>query len=156
VEHLPQGLSLLSILESSMNGVRMLRSRLEGLGKSLLVEGVDGVACGLRIAAQLVSYLVGVLAPVAGEKYLAQRRKVKASGERKPASRDSRSASLSGRTKIGCFMLWRITLNYRPVWECTRCYAPCHAPCHTLCHALCQVSTTVVNNEIVWHHALSD
>src|SRR5918993_592450 len=71
VEHLPQGLSLLSILESSMNGVRMLRSRLEGLGKSLLVEGVDGVACGLRIAAQLVSYLVGVLAPGAGEKYLA-------------------------------------------------------------------------------------
>jgi hypothetical protein len=71
VEHLPQGLSLLSILESSINGVRMLRSRLEGLGKSLLVEGVDGVACGLRIAAQLVSYLVGVLAPGAGEKYLA-------------------------------------------------------------------------------------
>jgi hypothetical protein len=71
VEHLPQGLSLLSILEGSMNGVRMLRSRLEGIRQSLLVESVDGVACGLRIAAQLVSYLVGVLASVAGEKYLA-------------------------------------------------------------------------------------
>jgi hypothetical protein len=120
VQHLPQGLSLLSILEGSMNGVRMLRSRLEGIRQSLLVESVDGVACGLRIAAQLVSYLVGVLAPGAGEKDLAERRKVKASGERKPASRVSRSASLSGRTKIGRFMLWRITLNYRPVWKCIR------------------------------------
>ena len=87
-----------------MNGVRMLRSRLEGLRQSLLVEGVDGVACGLRIAAQLVSYLVGIFAPVAGEKYLATAQGVKASGERKPASKDSRSASLSGRTKIGRFM----------------------------------------------------
>jgi hypothetical protein len=32
----------------------------------------------LKIAAQLVSYLVGVLVSVAGEKYLAERRKVKA------------------------------------------------------------------------------
>jgi hypothetical protein len=103
-----------------MNGVRMLRSRPERLRQPFVVEGVDGVACGLRVAAQLVSYLVGVLAPVAGEKDLAERRKVKASGERKPASRDSRSASLSGRTKIGCFMLWRITLNYHPVWEYIR------------------------------------
>jgi hypothetical protein len=54
-----------------MNGVRMLRSRLKGLRQSLLVEGVDGVACGLPIAAQLASYLVGVLASVAGEKDLA-------------------------------------------------------------------------------------
>jgi hypothetical protein len=65
---------------------------------------VDGVACRLKIAAQLVSYLVGVLVSVAGEKYLAERRKVKASGERHPASRDSRSASLKRRTKIGRFM----------------------------------------------------
>jgi hypothetical protein len=88
-----------------MNGVRMLRSRLEGLRQPFLVEGVDGVACGLRIAAQLVSYLVGIFAPVVGEKNLAERRKVKASGERKAASRVSRSASLSGRTKIGRLML---------------------------------------------------
>ena len=52
----------------------------------------------MGIAAQLVSDLVGVFAPVTGEKYLAERRKVKASGERNPASRDSRSASLKGRT----------------------------------------------------------
>jgi hypothetical protein len=54
-----------------MNGVRMLRSRLEGLRQPFVVEGVDGVACGLRIAAQLVSYLVGIFAPGAGEQDLA-------------------------------------------------------------------------------------
>jgi hypothetical protein len=54
-----------------MNGVRMLGARPEGLRQPFVVEGVDGVACGLRIAAQLVSDLVGILAPVAGEKYLA-------------------------------------------------------------------------------------
>jgi len=93
----------------------MLRSRLEGIRQPFVVQSGDGVACGLRIAAQLVSDLVGVFASVAGEQDLAERRKVKASGERNPASKDSRSASLSGRTKIGRFMLWRITLNYRPV-----------------------------------------
>ena len=98
-----------------MNGVRMLGAWLKRLLESLLVEGVDGVTCGLRITAQLVSDLVGVFAPVAGEQDLAERRKVKASGERKPASGDSRSASLSGRTKITRFLLWRTTLNYRPV-----------------------------------------
>jgi len=54
-----------------MNGVRMLRTWPKRLWQPFLVEGVDGVACGLRIAAQLVSYLVGIFAPVAGEKYLA-------------------------------------------------------------------------------------
>jgi hypothetical protein len=58
----------------------------------------------LRIASQLVSDLVGSLAPVAGEKYLAERRRVKASGERKPASRVLGSASLKGRTKMGRFI----------------------------------------------------
>jgi hypothetical protein len=54
-----------------MNGVRMFGARLEGLGKPFVVEGVDGVAGGLRIAAQLVSYLVGIFAPVTGEQDLA-------------------------------------------------------------------------------------
>src|SRR5215208_1190282 len=49
-----------------------------------------------------------------------QRRKVKASDERKPASRVSRSASLKGRTKIGRFILQRINLDYHLVWRCTR------------------------------------
>jgi hypothetical protein len=70
VEQLSQGLGLLSTLEGPMNGVRMLGAWLEGLREPLLVEGVDGVARGLRIAAQLVSDLVGVFTSVAGEKYL--------------------------------------------------------------------------------------
>src|SRR5215213_5301033 len=70
VQHLPQGLGP-SGSEGPMNGVRMLRTWPKRLGKPLLVESVDGVAGGLRIAAQLVSYLVGVVASVAGEKDLA-------------------------------------------------------------------------------------
>jgi hypothetical protein len=67
-----------------MNGVRMLRSRLEGLRQPFVVESMDGVACGLRIAAQLVSDLVGVVASVAGEKYL---RAAQSEGIRRAQSR---------------------------------------------------------------------
>src|SRR5215211_4220285 len=49
-----------------------------------------------------------------------QRRKVKASGERNPASRVSRSASLKGRTKMGRFIPQRINLDYHLVWRCIR------------------------------------
>jgi hypothetical protein len=73
VKHLAQCLGSLGI-ESPVNGVRMLRARpkcFRDFRESLLVEGMDGVARRLRIAAQLGSYLVGVFAPVAGEKYLA-------------------------------------------------------------------------------------
>ena len=38
-----------------------------------------------------------------------QRRRTKASGERRPALMVPRSASLKGRTEIGRFMQWRIT-----------------------------------------------
>jgi len=70
MKHLPQSLCLLRI-ESPVHSMRMLRTWLKRLGKPLLVESVDGVARRLRITAQLVSNLVGVLAPVAGEKDLA-------------------------------------------------------------------------------------
>ena len=40
-------------------------------GSPLSLKVWMGVACGLRIAAQLVSYLVGIFAPVAGEQDLA-------------------------------------------------------------------------------------
>src|SRR5215204_1251728 len=70
VKHLPQSLSLLRI-ESPVNSMRMLRAWPKCFREPLLVEGMDGVACRLRIAAQLVSDLVGVFAPVASEKYLA-------------------------------------------------------------------------------------
>jgi hypothetical protein len=46
--------------EGPMNGARMLGTWLKGLRESLLVESVYGVACGLWIAAQIVSDLVGV------------------------------------------------------------------------------------------------
>jgi hypothetical protein len=67
-----------------------------------------------------MSDLVGVFASGAGEQDLAERRKVKASDERKPASRVSRSASLKGRTKIGRFMTQRINLDYHLVWRCNK------------------------------------
>jgi len=54
-----------------MNGVWAARSLSECLFETLLVELVDGVARRLRVAAEAAGYLVGVLAPVAGEKYLA-------------------------------------------------------------------------------------
>jgi hypothetical protein len=104
VQKLAQGLGLFGTLEGPMNSMRTFGALLKCLRKSLLVESVYGVAGSLRIASQLVSDLVGVFASGAGEKYLAERRKVKASDERKPASRVSRSASLKGRTKIGRFI----------------------------------------------------
>jgi hypothetical protein len=110
VQQLPQGLSLLGI-EGPTDGVRMLRAWLKRFRESLLVEGVYGVARGLRIAAQLVSDLVGVLAPVAGEQDLATAQSEGIRRGSKPASRDSRSASVKGRTKMGRFMLWRITID---------------------------------------------
>ena len=119
MKQLAQSLGLLGI-ESPMNGMRMLRARLKRLWKPLLVEGMDGVARGLGVATQLVSDLVGVFAPLAGEKDLATAQGEGLEGERKAASKDSRSASVKGRTKIGRFMLWRIAINYCPVWRGTR------------------------------------
>jgi len=84
-----------------MNGMRTFGASLKGLRKSAFVEGVDGVAHTLGVAAKTLGDLVGVLAPVAGEQNLAERRKVKASGERNPASkalskRDSSAPGLRG------------------------------------------------------------
>ena len=98
-----------------MNGVRTFGALPKRLRESLLVEGVDSVAHRLGIAAQKAGDLVGILASGAGEQDLAERRKVKASGERNPASKVSRSASLKGRTKIGGFMTQMINLDYHLV-----------------------------------------
>jgi hypothetical protein len=70
VNQLPQSLSLLRI-ESPVKRMLMLGACLKRFRKSLLVESVDGVACRLWIAAELVSDLVGVFAPVASEQDLA-------------------------------------------------------------------------------------
>jgi hypothetical protein len=102
MEHLAQSLGPFGI-EGPMNGERAVRASSERLGKALLVELVDGIARGLRVTAEVAGDLVGVL-PSALLSRIWQRRKVKASGERKPASRVLRSASVKGRTKIGRFI----------------------------------------------------
>ena len=84
--------------------MRAVRTPPERLLEALLIEVVDSVACCLRIAAKITGDLVSVLAIGACEQDLWQRRKVKASGERKPASRVSRSASVKGRTYMGRFI----------------------------------------------------
>jgi hypothetical protein len=71
VQHLPQGLGLFDS-KGSMDGVRMLGAwpwRDSGGPFSLKVWMALGAV--LRIAAQLVSDLVGIFVPVAGGKYLA-------------------------------------------------------------------------------------
>jgi hypothetical protein len=119
VQKLAQGLGLFGTLEGPVNVVRTFGALPKRLREPLLVEGVDGVAHRLGIAAHGAGDLVGILAPGACEKYLAERRKVKASGERNPASRVSRSASLKGRTKMGRFIPQMINLAYHLVWRCT-------------------------------------
>jgi hypothetical protein len=103
VKHLAQ--SLCSVLiEGSVDGVRAIRASLERLGKAFLVELVDGVAHRLRVTAKVAGDLVQAFCPSALASKIWQRRRVKASGERNPASRDLRSASLKGRTYMGRFI----------------------------------------------------
>jgi hypothetical protein len=59
---------------------------------------MDGIARGLRVTGEVAGDLVGIVACLTGEQDLAERRKMKASGERNPASKVSRSASVKGRT----------------------------------------------------------
>ena len=103
VEHLAQSLGAL-LIKGPMNGVRAVRASSECLGETLRVELVDGVAHGLRITTEVGGDLVGVLATIACEQDLATTQSEGLEGERNPASRDSRSASLKGRTKIGRFI----------------------------------------------------
>jgi hypothetical protein len=70
VQELPQGLSLFGI-KGPVNGVRTFGALPKCPRKSLLVEGVYGVAGGLRVASQLVSNPVGIFASGAGEQDLA-------------------------------------------------------------------------------------
>ena len=70
MQHLPQGLGLLGI-EGPVNDVRAAGFLPERLFEAPFVELVDGVSHGLGVASQRAGDLVGVLAPFAGEKYLA-------------------------------------------------------------------------------------
>ena len=53
-----------------MNGMRTFGASLKGLRKSAFVEGVDGVAHTLGVAAKTLGDLVGVLAPGARQQAL--------------------------------------------------------------------------------------
>jgi hypothetical protein len=92
-----------------VNGMRAAGTSLERLLGPCIVEPLYGVARGLVVAAQRAGDPVGGLAPGASEQRIWQRRNTKASGERRPASKASRSASESGRTKIGFFMTQMIS-----------------------------------------------
>jgi hypothetical protein len=70
VQKFPQGRGPLRV-EGPVNGMRTFRALPKRLWKSLLVEGVDSIARRLRVAAQRVGDLVGILASVAGEQDLA-------------------------------------------------------------------------------------
>src|SRR5215213_7207850 len=70
VKQLPQSLGLLGI-EGPVNRVRTLGGSPQRTGKPLPVEGVNGVAHRLGVTAQRAGDVVGILAPVAGEKDLA-------------------------------------------------------------------------------------
>src|SRR5215210_2454811 len=70
VQELAQGLGPFRI-EGPVNGMRTFRALPKRLGNPPLVEGVDGVAHRLGVAAQGAGDLVGVLASGAGEQDLA-------------------------------------------------------------------------------------
>src|SRR5215204_5140193 len=70
VKHLAQSLGPL-LVEGPIDGVRAVRTSSQRLLEALLVDLVDGIACGLRIAAKIVGDLIGVLSIGAGKQDLA-------------------------------------------------------------------------------------
>ena len=70
MKHLAQSLGPL-LIEGPIDGVRAVRTSLQRLLEALLVDLVDGIACGLRIAAKIVGDLIGVLSIGAGKQDLA-------------------------------------------------------------------------------------
>jgi hypothetical protein len=70
MKHLPESLGALGV-EGRVDGARSGGSPAQRRLKSAFVKDVDGVAGALRVAPEAAGDLVGILAPVAGEKYLA-------------------------------------------------------------------------------------
>ena len=103
MKHLAQSLCSFRI-EGPIDGVWAVRAPAKCLLETPLIELMDSVACCLRVTAEVAGDLVGVLPTGAGEQDLATTQSEGLEGERKPASRALRSASLKGRTKIGRFM----------------------------------------------------
>ena len=103
VQHLLELLGLL-LIESCVGGVGPTRAFVKRLFEPLLVELGDNVSDGLIVATEGPGDPVGSAAISTCEQDLAARRKIKASGERRPAFRALRSSSEGGRTKTGSFM----------------------------------------------------
>jgi hypothetical protein len=97
VEHLFEPRSLLDI-EGSMNSMRTRRTPPKRLLETFIVEPMDDVAHGLVVAAQKAGDLVSVLSFGAFEQDLRAAQGEGLEGERRPAFKVSRSASLKGRT----------------------------------------------------------
>ncbi len=70
MKHLPESLGALGV-EGRVNGARPGGASAQRRLKTAVVEDVDGVAGALGVAAEAAGDLVGILAPGAGEKYLA-------------------------------------------------------------------------------------
>ena len=70
MKQLPESLGALGV-EGRVDGMRPGGAPAQRRLKTTLVEEMDGVAGGLGVAAEAAGDLVGVLAPGAGEKYLA-------------------------------------------------------------------------------------
>jgi hypothetical protein len=115
VEHLPQGLGALLLVEGGLGPFGTRRAGSESL-KATLVEVVDGVAHRLLPAAQVLSDLRDLI-PLEEARSIWERRKVKVSLERNPAWSRSRSSFESVRTKIGGFMPTTVTHNPRPALD---------------------------------------
>ncbi len=86
------------------------------------IEGMDAVAHRLLVAAEIAGD-VRDSSPSALARTIWQRRRVKASDERRPASTAQRSASVSGRPQIGAFMQTRVrhTLTSSLMPHCAAC-----------------------------------
>jgi len=108
VLHLPQGLgpSLIESVASSPGTRRFGHQSIHASG----VEVVDGVTHRLLAASEVRRYL-GTSSPLEEARSICERRRVKVSLERYPASRISRSLSENERTKIGAFMATTVTHN---------------------------------------------
>ena len=109
MQHLPQGFGSLFV-EGGLGPFGTRRFGHKSI-QATLVGIVDGVAHRLLAASEVPGYLRNLSSPLEGAKSIWERRKVKASLERREASSRSRSSFESLRTKMGGFMALTVTHN---------------------------------------------
>jgi hypothetical protein len=109
VQHLPKSFGSIFIEGLMRRGVWAARALSKSRFKASLVELMDDVAHSLGVAAKLGSDLIGTLLCIgAGKQDLTTAQGEGLEGERRPAFKVSRSASLRGRAKIGSLIPGRI------------------------------------------------